>query len=239
MKPRKKNLYETVDNKYFIFCEGEKTEVIYFESFKAHIESNPIYKNSVSIEIAGLGANTMNVVEYADDFIQKNKIKNACVWCVFDKDSFPDDRFNSAVSKTESLSKNNLKYRAAWSNQCFEYWFILHFDYYDSDNHREYYIEYLSKKFKSFGLDKYAKNKDVFDILLEYGKPHLAIRYAKRRLQECEGSTPSNSAPATKVFEIVEELTKYLPKKISDTFEYPKTRKNCEIRYRGANLANA
>ena len=43
------------------------------------------------------------------------------------------------------------------------------------------------------------------------GNPKLAIRYAKRIIKENEGRTPTEIAPGTKVYELVEELAKYLP----------------------------
>ena len=59
---------------------------------------------------------------------------------------------------------------------------------------------------------KYQKNmRDIFKILLEHGNPKLAIRYAKRIIKDGEGKTPTDIAPGTKVYELVEELAKYLP----------------------------
>jgi hypothetical protein len=43
-KTRKVGYLSTVQNKYYLFCEGEKTEPIYFQGFKEAITKNPIYK---------------------------------------------------------------------------------------------------------------------------------------------------------------------------------------------------
>ena len=45
--------------------------------------------------------------------------------------------------------------------------------------------------------------KNIFDVLLEYGNPKLAVRYAKRILKDGSGKTPAETAPATKVHELV------------------------------------
>ncbi len=96
-------------------------------------------------------------------------------------------------------SQKNVTYRVAWSNQCIEYWFILHFCYYDSDNLRQYYKDNLNPNFKTKGLPPYKKNdKDIFEKLTQFGDPKLAIRYAKRRITECCGKSNANSSPATK-----------------------------------------
>ena len=54
LKSRKVNAYPLVE-KIYIFCEGEKTEINYFNGFKNCIAKNPIYKRSVSIVATGFG----------------------------------------------------------------------------------------------------------------------------------------------------------------------------------------
>ncbi len=46
----------------------------------------------------------------------------------------------------------------------------------------------------------------------------MAIRYAKGIIEEGEGKTPTDIAPGTKVYELVEELAKYLPEEIIKYF---------------------
>lgn len=46
---------------------------------------------------------------------------------------------------------------------------------------------------------------------MEKGNPRLAIRYAKRIIRAKKGKAPTDIAPGTKVYELVEELAKYLP----------------------------
>ena len=60
--------------------------------------------------------------------------------------------------------------------------------------------------------------KDIFNILIEKGNPKLAIRYAKRIIKDGEGKTPTEIAPGTKVYELVEELAKYLPEEVKNIF---------------------
>ncbi len=48
--------------------------------------------------------------------------------------------------------------------------------------------------------------------------PKLAIRYAKKIIQSGNGKTPTEIAPVTKVYELVEELAKYLPKENKSSF---------------------
>jgi hypothetical protein len=223
-KWKKKRLQEYLEMKqyrYYIFCEGQQTEPLYFTGFKKLIEENPIYKDMVLIEIEPCQAETMRVIGRAEEYVKKNKIDKGQIWCVYDKDSFPANRFNGVVERAESLNKENpdLQYHTAWSNECIEFWFILHFSYYTANNHRIEYISFLNDKFKELGIGKYQKNmSEIFNILLEKGDPKLAIRYAKRIIKDGQGRTPTEIAPGTKVYELVEELAKYFPEKVKIQF---------------------
>ena len=220
-KKRRQEYLEQKEFRYYIFCEGQQTEPQYFNGFKKYIESNPIYKDMVLVEIEPCGAETMRVIGQAEEYVRKNKITKGQIWCVYDKDSFPAERFNGVLERAEALNLQNedVRYHAAWSNECIEFWFILHFSYYTSNNHRSEYIEYLNNKFTELGIGKYAKNmENIFDVLLEHGNPKLAIRYAKRIINEHQGMTPTMIAPGTKVYELVEELVKYLPEEMKEKF---------------------
>ena len=220
-KKRRQEYLEQKEFRYYIFCEGQQTEPQYFNGFKKYIESNPIYKDMVLVEIEPCGAETMRVIGQAEEYVRKNKIAKGQIWCVYDKDSFPAERFNGVLERAEALNLQNkdVQYHAAWSNECIEFWFILHFSYYTSNNHRSEYIEFLNNKFAELGIGKYAKNmENIFDVLLEHGNPKLAIRYAKRIINEHQGMTPTMIAPGTKVYELVEELVKYLPEEMKEKF---------------------
>ena len=101
-----------------------------------------------------------------------------------------------------------------WSNQSFEYWLFLHFNYSDSNLHRYEWNEKLDVLFKEYGLseDGYQKNyEDLYDMLDSFGGVNTAIKNAKRRMSEfAESDVPSEFAPGTTVHILVEELRKYL-----------------------------
>lgn len=87
-----------------------QTEPNYFEGFKKYIELNAVYKNLVKINVQGVGAETERVLDYAIDYINKNKIENAHVWCVYDKDSFPPEHFNNVPKRMKILNTNSKKW---------------------------------------------------------------------------------------------------------------------------------
>ena len=79
--------------------------------------------------------------------------------------------------------------------------------------------KFLNEKFQELGIGKYEKNMDnIFETLMNGGNPKLAIRYAKRIIKNGEGKTPAEIAPGTKVYELVEELVKYLPEQVKIKF---------------------
>ena len=53
--------------------------------------------------------------------------------------------------------------------------------------------------------------KDIFSILMEKGDLKLAIRYAKRIIEDVIGKMPTEIVSGTKVYESVEELAMLLP----------------------------
>jgi len=221
MKKRVIGRYKSAENRYFVFCEGERTEPQYFEGLKKEIEKNPLYRGRIFIEIEGVGAETVKVLEVAERKVSELKLNNTQVWCIYDKDSFPDERFNKVTEIAKNLSNNNqnVKYNVGWSNQCIEYWFILHFSFYDVNNDRKYYMQFLDNKFKELGIGKYRKNNtETFEVLQSMGNPKQAISWAKQRLNKCSGLTDSQSAPATKVHELVEELARFLPEDLRNKY---------------------
>ena len=97
-----------------IVCEGEKTEPNYFKSFRV---------SSVKINVIGLGANTISLVNETKKLVneyRRKKIKFDSVWCVFDLDNFPVNNFNNAITLAKSLG-----YKVAYSNESFELWSLL------------------------------------------------------------------------------------------------------------------
>lgn len=213
-KKRRQEYLEMKEFRYYFFCEGEQTEPLYFSGFKKLIEDNPIYRDMVLIQIEPCGAETMRVIGLAEKYVKDNNIEKGQIWCVYDKDSFPAKNFNGVVSRAESLNKKNplVQYHAAWSNECIEFWFILHFAYYTSNNHRTGYIHFLNEKYREIGIGKYQKNNtESFNILMNHGNPKLAVKYARRIIDEHDSISPTDIAPGTKVYELVEELAKYLP----------------------------
>lgn len=185
---------ELIDT-FLIVCEGQKTEVLYFEGFN-------VKKDIIELEVSGEGMNTLSLINQAIERrnagIRIKKRYNQ-VWCVFDKDSFSDEHFNSAIQKAH---KNHIK--TAYTNEAFELWYLLHFRYYDSALSRSQYEEMLTTHLKQ----RYVKSDpSLYEKLKPYQEK--AIKNARKLRNQYPKPNPAKDNPCTTVYELVEELNNF------------------------------
>jgi len=179
---------------FLIVCEGEKTEPNYFRAFRL---------SSATVRVEGCGMNTRSLVEKALEIRRKAKDNDEVfdeVWCVFDRDSFSLQSFNSAFD----LAKRK-KINIAYSNEAFELWYLLHFHYFNTGISRNDYQERLSKLLK----EPYKKNSTVMYLKL-LDKQSTAIKNAENLLETYDHPKPGEDNPSTTVHLLVKELNKFL-----------------------------
>lgn len=193
---------------FYVYCEGKNTEPEYLSSFKI---------NTVKIKPLGLAQNTLNIVEEAIKRIKSENFDKTLdqKWCVFDKDDFPANSFDNAIKKAE-----NNGFKVAWSNQSFEYWFLLHFeDHQGGSLHRDSYKDkinkYITNEKAQYNDDGKKKITDEFFRELSAtdpasGNPRLttAINRARRNHNNKIDIPPSASESCTTVYTLVEILLK-------------------------------
>lgn len=189
-----------------IVCEGKSTEPTYFNQFRI---------TSAKVKSVGEGYNTASLVNRALQLAQQGNYDR--VWCVFDKDDFKDEDFNSAIRKAEA---NNLG--IAYSNQAFEYWLILHFnDHQGGGMHRNDYNEKINGLLKPYNVayDGNASkiiSEDFFELLdgvdskTSKKRVELAIIRAERNHDKFDHTNPAKEESSTTVFRLVKELLKYV-----------------------------
>ena len=191
---------------HLIVTEGTDTEPKYFQRMKEII--NEKYKGRIDIQIFGEGDNTLNLLERARKKAMQSPNTFKHVWVVYDIDDFPADHIDNTALRCKALSNTETQYHAMWSNQCIELWFLLHFDFMQSDLHRKEYFPKLSVHLDKISAGKYEKNRDdMFDLLLP--KIDIAIVNGKKLDRINEKNTPSQSGPGTKVYELIEKLKPY------------------------------
>lgn len=192
---------------HLIASEGTETEPQYFGAIQRIINSK--YRDRIQLKVEGIGDNTVNLLMKARQYVQNNGIVFKHVWIVYDTDDFPAENIDMVAQLCEENAQGETIYHAVWSNQCVELWYLLHFMYMDTDIDRSRYWPKLSDWLKNIGAGSYEKNRpDMYEVLRPY--MDIAIANAKRLDKQNEGRKPSESAPGTKVYELVEMLKPYL-----------------------------
>ena len=174
--------------RFLIICEGEKTEPNYFRSFRVP---------ALVVDVEGTGENTTSLVRRADELRGRGDYDQ--VWCVFDRDSFPAQNFNAALQMAAAKG-----IRVAYSNEAFELWYLLHFNYCDTALSRDQY----GGKLRTLLGRPYLKNDStMFEAL--YTRLDAALRNARHLRNSYDPHTPCDDNPCTTVFELVEQLRRF------------------------------
>lgn len=176
----------TLRKRFLIVCEGERTEPNYFEAFRV---PKDVY------DVVGAGDNTLSLVRKAIEYKQKGDYDQ--VWVVMDKDDFPIGNFNNALSLAE---KKGIE--VAYSNEAFELWYLLHFDFHNSAIPRSTYKQRLSSR---LGFEYKKNDPHIYEVLED--KQSVAIQNAKRLLDEYgDEHRPAYDNPSTRVHLLVDAL---------------------------------
>lgn len=191
-RERRVDVRETL-KRFLIVCEGAKTEPNYFKGFRIP---------PPRIRIEGIGFNTVSLVEEAIRLRDELGFteEDDQVWCVFDRDSTRKQQFNDAIYLAQSNGMH-----VAYSNQAFELWYLLHFDYHVAALHRKQYMTILTDRLKR----KYQKNDaDMYDTLEPL--QDAAIQRAERLHESQSHLIPADANPSTTVYRLVRELRKFM-----------------------------
>lgn len=150
-----------------------------------------------SVKIRGCGVTPKNILQIA-----KKELSNYNeIWCVFDRDNFPKVNFNAAIQ----MSQSNPKLHCAYSNEAFELWYILHFEYLNSGYSRARY----EKKLNEHLPFAYEKNStEMYQILKD--KQDLAVKHADTLLNSYDSFNPESNNPSTTIHILVERLNKLI-----------------------------
>lgn len=199
-------------NSFLIVTEGKRTEPLYFNGLKKKIQEKiggtvDVVEAPV-IDVHGEGSATGQLIRITERYVKEASIIYQNVWVVFDKDDFED--FDQAIRDGE-----NKGYNIAWSNQSFEYWLYLHFNYSDSALHRDAWKEKLDDIFRQYQLGDgvYRKNyNNIYEFVDSFDGVNTAIKNAKRRMASFKKDIDQPSAydPGTTVYKLVQKLKRYL-----------------------------
>lgn len=195
---RTKNI-KPVKQTFLIVCEGENTEPDYFNAFRL---------TSANIKALGEGYNTLTLVDRAIDIRNHDASlgrKYDQSWVVFDKDSFSANDFNAAIFKARANG-----FKVAYSNQSFEFWFILHFALRHGGLQRNLYAGILSGHLGFAYAKESGVSKKMFEALLPLQQTAIDNSIAVYDTFGAPHPSPANEESSTTVHELVIELNKYV-----------------------------
>lgn len=188
-------------DRVLIVCEGEKTEPNYLRELLDNYELS-----SANVEVDGnCDSSPSKVFEYAKlRFRDEAKRGDAfdTVYCVFDRDSHVG--YYETVQAI-GAAKPKGTFNAITSVPCFEYWILLHYDYFThpyARTERSSPCDCVIDDLKAF-IPDYAKgSKGIFAQVM--GQTDFAIANAERSLIQANNSGADN--PIT----LMHELVRYL-----------------------------
>jgi len=219
---------------FIIFCEDEVSEPVYFK----YIETDKIKINCIPNQ-KSMMKNVINAIDHCTEngLIQQVDgehliIEDLHIWCVFDRDK--EETTKEKIRKgniefDESIDSAERKgIKVAWSNDIFETWVLLHFEEADQTERIDVYNR-LTEIFNAlpnqhedlekarthahFNYKHFLKNRIRFINIVRsaiVGKTSQAIKRAKELDKSSPpNAKPSEKAPCTKVYLLVEELLHY------------------------------
>lgn len=196
---------ETEDkHKTFLIVTEGQTEELYFKSF-------PVV--SATIKPVPLGCSKTTLVNCTKAIVADEKYDE--VWCVFDMDIKPDvvgqfEDFDNAIK-----SALDAGFKCAYSNDAFELWFILHYQYLDQEQNRTFFFEKLREYWK-INYVKHGKTiafaKTIYSILEKDPKASQAkaIVNAKKLYTTQKHKSYHLQNPVTLVYKLVEDLNNHV-----------------------------
>ena len=192
---------------FLIICEGVNTEPEYFKSF-------PV-KTAV-VESYGLGSTKTTLVNYAIKTIVEQNDPDTENWVVFDMDVqlgnevAQREDYENAIQLAESKG-----IKAAYSNDAFELWFLLHYQYFDNEWTRHQYYQKLSElwdcNYEKLGKQlKFCKN--IYQKLMDDPKADQkqAIERAKKLFLAQKERRIADKNPITLIHVLVESLNQHI-----------------------------
>ncbi|MCK4658468.1 MAG: RloB domain-containing protein [Phycisphaerae bacterium] len=183
----------TPKTRILIVCEGAETEPRYFKHFRTE---RRLSKELFCI-IGGdqCGAHPKSIVDYAKKLMREarqDKFAFDHVWCVFDRDQHEN------IGRAFDQAKAN-RFKLAFSNPCFELWYLLHFQ--DQSAHIE--RDEIRSRLRHYICD-YVKSADVYDTLRDHQAK--AIKRAKDLRKQHAGDEAIPPNPSTTVDKLVQFL---------------------------------
>ncbi len=202
-----------------IVCQGEVTEVEYFKHFELA---------TATVKAVGRAFDPEKLVQEAIDLrdaISRSRYPYEQVWCVFDKDDSTPQQVHAAMQRAAAEG-----IEIAFSNQCFEFWLLLHFDNHQGGGMRrevcgprvEQLIKAASPRVSYNSQKGKHISRELFELLEADDPSAHPGRLPRRKVAigraraideywQAQGTEPAYQESTTWVYKLVLILQKHLP----------------------------
>ena len=132
---RRKSKNIPIGTHILIVCCGQCTEPNYFSYILTKIKENMQQKSQgitkFKYKIIPCAKDPKKMADKVKHYIESSEEPYNEVYVVFDKDSYTNDNFDTAIKTVKEYNKQyrDITFVPLWSNQCIELWFLLHFEY--------------------------------------------------------------------------------------------------------------
>lgn len=197
-RPRGPKRRKVIRNRrrYLIVSEDSKSSVDYLKSF-------PYDEELVEIVTEGGAGDPARVVKTGialQKEAKKSKEPFIEVYCVFDRDD------HESYQQAFDLIKGKNSIKAIWSNECFELWYLLHFEFRNSGMERK---EIYSKLNELLGREYDKGDISVVEQLKDkMGQAHANAAKLLEYAYDENPQAPWMVNPSTKMHELVQKLIK-------------------------------
>lgn len=184
-------------NRVIIACEGTKTEVCYFEAFFHDLIQNKNISKSSFVIARHSHTDPIGVLKDLQAELKKDS-EFEHQWIVIDRDEH--ESFADTLYQSKAIHVN-----VAYSNPCFELWYLLHFEDFNNSIHRHDLPTRLNKYmlYSKSSTTIYQETLAFQEIAIERAKKLIITHSKERELN------PIIDNPSTTVYQLVEILNRF------------------------------
>lgn len=178
-----------------IYCEGE-TEKYYFDMLKRKYSSGNVFIRSEVV-----AGNSWGLVENAVAKMkaEKHRYNFEKVYVVYDRDN---EKHSDIERALKTAKENNII--TLYSNECFEYWVLLHYRKYSSSNNSKQLYKLLEKEMDLKSSYSNIKGQEVSTRLED--KIHIAYNHAQQLNISNDVNSNISTNPYTNIHHHIKDI---------------------------------
>jgi RloB-like protein len=184
--------------RFILICEGEKTEIAYFNALKAQYRGAQIsieYDAPAGVPITIMDKVKARMGELRQEQRSNPSAKADTVWAVFDRDKHLN--VTDAIAGCKGAGAH-----VAYSNPCFEVWLILHHeDYHAADDHHQ-----VQKRYQKLDPTYDPNGSKTPDCAFLMNHVEKAEQFGENQCKRREEEDTPFGRPSTTVYKLTRAI---------------------------------